>query len=187
MNSVDPRALWQAQTGSTPPFTAAEIARRASLLSSRVGRRNRREYMAAALVVLIFGAYLIVFRHPLMQLGSALIMVAALFVIWRLKTHGTATPPEQAGSLAGVDAYRVELVRQRDLLRGVWLWYLAPFVPGFVLFLAGVVRLSRAPIGPRFAIVVVFCLLVFGGIAYLNFRGARLLQREIDSLEHEHE
>ena len=36
-----------------------------------------------------------------------------------------------------LEFHRSELVRQRDLLRSVWWWYLLPFVPGMLLIPVG--------------------------------------------------
>ena len=83
--------------------------------------------------------------------------------------------------MSGLEFLRSELVRQRDLLRSVWWWYLAPFVPGLLLILGGV-ALERPGrwgwLAPGIVAAVTFV-----GIGLLNQRVARKLQRRIDDLD----
>jgi len=179
MSNPDPRGLWQAQPTERTRFTVAEITAKAAQLEGRATRRNRREYIASAVVMAIFGAYLFLFPNPLMRAGSVLTILAAAFISWHLHRRGTPSPaPAELGQVTSLDAYRRELVQQRDLLRGVWLWYLAPFVPGFVLFSAGTAK----RLGWGFLGMMAFFLLVFAGVGYVNYRAALRLQREIDQL-----
>jgi len=82
--------------------------------------------------------------------------------------------------------------RQRDLLRGVWRWYLLPFVPGLAVFLLGLFRwtmkLPNAPAHARvimitFGLTAAGCGLVFVAVGKLNQWAARKIQREIDGLD----
>jgi hypothetical protein len=180
MSNPDPRGLWQAQPTERTRFTVQEIAAKAARLEGRVSRRNRREYVGSAVVVIVFGAYLFLFPNPLMRAGSVLTILAAAFISWHLHRNGTPSmAPEEVGQVTSLDAYRRELVKQRDLLRGVWLWYIAPFLPGFALFSAGTAK----RVGWGFLGTMAFCLLVFAVVGYLNHRAARRLQREIEQLD----
>lgn len=179
MSNPDPRGLWQTQPTERTRFTVTEITARAARLEGRVSRRNRREYIASAVVVVVFGSYLFLFPNPLMRAGSVLTILAAAFISWHLHRRGTPSlSPAELGQVTSLDSYRRELEQQRDLLRGVWLWYLAPFVPGFVLFSAGAAKRSAW----GFAGMMAFYLLVLAGVWYLNHRAALRLQREIDQL-----
>lgn len=71
-----------------------------------------------------------------MQAGAGLIMLAILFVTWQLHRRGSAESTPQAGE-ALVDAYRRQLIRQRNALRTAGLWYVAPVVPGMALLMLG--------------------------------------------------
>ena len=75
--------------------------------------------------------------------------------------------------------HRSELVRQRDLLRSVPRWYLGPFVPGLVLTLVGL-WLANPGGSWRVGLGAAFVALVFAGVAWLNFRGARKLDEQIE-------
>jgi hypothetical protein len=123
----------------------------------------------------------------MIQAGAGLSMLAAVLVAWHIHRIAAArTPPE--GGAAIVDFRRRELTRQRDALRSVGRWYLAPFAPGMALLMAG--RWFQAHAAGRSleadhriilmasAVVVV----VFLAIWALNQFGARRLQREIDAL-----
>jgi hypothetical protein len=90
--------------------------------------------------------------------------------------------PADMGLTNCLQFHRGELERQRDLLQGVWKWYLGPMIPGVILFYLGPVlaqpeRASRA-LWPFAATVVFFVL-----IGELNRHVARKFQARIDALE----
>jgi hypothetical protein len=124
----------------------------------------------------------------LMQLGSALVILAVGYVAWQLHRRGSARPgPETGAALA--DFHRSELVRQRDALRSVASWYLAPFAPGMLLIMAGRWFQSHVPGRPLeldrliIALCMVIVALVFFAVWLLNRLGAHRLQKEIDALD----
>ena len=82
--------------------------------------------------------------------------------------------------MSGLEFTRSELVRQRDLLRSVWWWYLLPFVPGMLLIPVGY-WLE----GPGWVLLAlgIFVAVAFVGIGLLNQRVAHKLQRRIDDLD----
>jgi hypothetical protein len=80
-----------------------------------------------------------------------------------------------------VEFHRRELTRQRDLLRSVWRWYIAPIAPGLVIFSAGAA--SHAGSGSGFYRVLVLYAVVFGFIVWLNYRGSLRLDRQIAELD----
>ena len=91
-----------------------------------------------------------------------------------------------------VDFHRDELRRQRDLLLGVWRWYLLPLVPGLLVFLTGGlvqalqlpgVSARRGVVLAGFGAVALALALLLLGVAKLNHWAARRLQRELDALE----
>lgn len=179
----DLKTIWQKQETEHTPMPLEEIRKRAGRLHARVLWRNGREYIAIAVVLVWFGYYLWIFPQPLMRLGSAMIMAAALYVGWRLhRFAGTEALPSEASAAAWTDYYRSELVRQRDALGSVWKWYLGPFVPGLVVSLVGIAL--KAPPHSEMGIVAVvaLCVVVFTAIWVLNRWGMRRLQRRIDEL-----
>jgi hypothetical protein len=181
----DVKAIWGAQAVEPTLVTVQEIRINADKFQSAVRRRNRIEYAAGVLVVAGFGSYIWIFRTPLMQLGSLLIIAAAIFIMVWIHFRASANPiPSHISFMDYMSRYREELRRQQAALRTVWLWYLAPWVPGLVLFTIGMSRLlehapgSRRPMWP-FLVVLVG---VFAGVWLLNLWGSRRLQLKIDEL-----
>ncbi len=96
---------------------------------------------------------------------------------------------ENAGLSNWIDFRRRELIRQRDLLRSIWRWYLGPLIPGLaVMFMA----FAQAAVGSHshvkhpgvlVAIDGLFFVTVFLVVAMLNKKAARKLQRQIDDLD----
>jgi hypothetical protein len=87
--------------------------------------------------------------------------------------------PADLAFTASLGFHRRELVRQRDLLRSVWSWYLGPLIPGLVVFSVGIM--------PHRVGAMVFCvsffLVVFGLIVWVNHRAAVRLDRQIAELD----
>jgi uncharacterized membrane protein len=123
----------------------------------------------------------------MMQLGAALVIAATVFVAWRIHRQASAKSVPEVGE-ALRDFHRQELIRQRDALRSVGRWYLAPFVPGMVLVMAGRWFQSHAANRPialdHLGILLTsgIAVLLIGGIWWLNKRGADRLQQQIDQL-----
>ena len=181
--SDDIKTLWQKQETEYAPMPLEEIRKRAGKFHSQVRWRNVREYVAAVIVVCGFGYYIWIFSAPLMRIGSALIIAATFYVVWQLHKRGAAGPlPAETSAATWTNYYRHELERQRDAVRGVWKWYLAPFVPGMVAFLAGSSMLLPHGGWPHVPGVAALCIAVFALVWALNALGARRLQRKIDEL-----
>jgi hypothetical protein len=102
-----------------------------------------------------------------------------------LHRSGSAEPvPARATADTCIAGYRRELERQRRLLRDVWLWYIAPFLPGLAIFLIGAVQVKggASRVGPGFLLLLAILAGVCFLIAGLNYLESRRLKREIDSL-----
>lgn len=189
MSEQDLKQLWKSQPAAAPRFQEAELRRHARTLQRRVALRNRIEYAAGAAVVTGFAYFIWAYRHPLMQIGSALIILASALVLHQLHRRAAGRPlPGADQAIASRDFLRAELLRQRDALRSVWLWYVAPFIPGVAVFRWGV-ETQMAGIGP-FAHGVLANLLIAAvmmAIVALNWHMAGKLQREIDRIDRDAE
>ena len=179
----DLNRLWQNQPAEKAPLTLEDIRNRASRLEKRVGRRNLLEYAGALFVIVTTSVRLWHETNLVMVIGGALLLVGTLYVVYHLHRWGSARPmPADVALMDCIDFHRAELVRQRDLLRGVWWWYLLPFVPGSALLIIG--RAIERPdrrllaLGVTATFVVTFTL-----VGKLNEYGARKLQRAIDALD----
>ena len=178
------RALWTAQP--VEPFTLSvdQVRKRTGQFQARIHQRNITEYLAALLVIGVFGwmAWLIpVFT---VKAGTILIILGAFYVCWKLHKIAGREAGQQADNAARLlDHYRSELMRQRDALASVWRWYLAPFVPGAVLFVAGV-TFSPDTGMPFLAGLTTFVISmaimggVFAGVIWLNDRAVKQLDAE---------
>jgi hypothetical protein len=185
MNDQDLKKLWKDQSAPSVTLSADELRKEARGFQRRIGLRNLREYLAALFVLAAFARYFWVFPFPLMRIGSGLTILGTLVIMDQLRRRASRRPmPGENVGIPCLEFHRSELVRQRDALRSVWLWYIAPLVPGLVVFRLGVeTELSAS--GPFFQgllpnLVLVAILLCVAG---LNFLVARLLQRRIDALD----
>jgi len=179
----DLQRLWRDQPGGEVQMSVQEIRARAEKLERTVGRRNQREYVAAAVVIPVFGAVAWFVENAAVALGSLLVVLATLWIVYYLHRHGAARRPAgEQGAMSCLEFHRSEIVRQRDLLRSVWLWYLLPPAPGMLLIVVGpALERPERWAGALGAVSVIA--VAFTGIGLLNQRVARKLQRRIDDLD----
>jgi hypothetical protein len=177
--------MWTAQPTEGFVLPLDQLHAQAAKLHRTVQRRNLIEYIAAVFVIAAFSMYVFILPGVLFKVGSLLVIGGTLFVVWQLHRRATAEPLPLGVPLAELVAFhRRELIRQRDALRSVATWYLAPFVPGMTLFIAGFA--FAAPLGrlavPVALMMAAICAAVFAGVWRLNVWGASLLQKRIDAL-----
>ena len=178
----DIRNVWQNQPVENTPMPLEEIQRRARRFEKRVDRRNLREYAGAAIGIAVYTFYIFKSHSLVIRAGSALVIAGVLYVVVQLyRRASSGALPEDFGVAASIEFHRRELVRQRDLLRSVWRWYVAPIVPGLIVFSAG----SIPPHSPLwvYLLLALFFLVGLGGIVWLNRRAAERLDRQIAELD----
>lgn len=186
MNHDDLKQLWKEQTMPTATFSLDDLKVKAKHMHRRIAIRNATEYAGCVGVICIFSSYVYNFPYPLMRIGSILTMIATLFIAWQMKRRASNRAlPTAPGEQSWLQFQHAQLVRQRDALRSAWLWYVAPFFPGVLVFRWGVETELR-PGGPflRGWLANLLIALVFLGIAALNRYAARKLQQRIDMLDH---
>jgi hypothetical protein len=178
---------WQTQPTENIAMSLEEIRRRAGKFQSRIWLRNAREYAGVVVVAIVFGLYMKWFPNPTMRAGSVMIIAGALYVAYQLRRRASsATAPAAAEFEQCLGFHRHELERQRDALESIWSWYLGPFAPGLVVFIAGTT--ITAPIGPiRYRVLMAAVSFAVIGVAFwlvaqMNLRAARKLQTQIDRL-----
>lgn len=182
-DQADLKRLWQNQPEEEVRMALEDVRTRARKWERMVGGRNLVEY-AAALFVIVSTAMKV--RHEtnaIVIVGAWLLVLGTLYVVYHLHRWGSArSVPADVVLMDCLNFHRAELERQRDLLRGVWWWYLLPLVPGPALIIIG--RAIERPdrrllaLGVAVAFVVTFTL-----VGKLNERGARKLQQRIDGLD----
>ncbi len=187
MSDDDLKRLWKEQPMTTTTLSLDELKAGAKRLHRRIVLRNALEYAACAVVIAGFAFYIVRFPFPLMRAGSVLLILGTLVVAWQLGRRASGTPlPTDLGGQSWLAFRRAQLVRQRDALRSVWLWYVAPLVPGIVVFRGGVE--TELDASAPFALGHVadgVVALVFLAVIALNAWGARRLQRRIDQIDRE--
>lgn len=178
------RDAWAAQTIDSERPDLTTLVAAVGELEATVARRNRRELVAAAVVIVAFSAIAVAAADPLGQLGAAAIAAGAVFVSYTLLRRGRTAAPPAALALECVAWRKAELVRERDLLAGIWRWYLGPLVPGFVMFLAsGALRADTTGELAIHAVVAAVSVAVFGGIGWANAAAARALDAELRAMD----
>lgn len=187
MNSDPVKQAWQAsvEIAGNPPLE--EVRAGADKFYRRILWRNRIEYIACVVVIAVFSVYIFILPHILHKVGSALVVVAAIYAPWQLHRRASAIRPEIAGAMPIYDFLRGQLVRQRDALRGIFWWYILPFLPGTALVFAGngldpEIEAAGPPIWQRWAAIAGIFLIV-GFVWWINQVVARRLQKRIDEID----
>ena len=190
MTEQDPlRKLWATDTEEKYVMSTAELTERSGRFQSKIQRRNITEYLAAALVIGVFGWLAVTVPVWSVRIGAVLIIAAAMFISWKLNQIASSGKAPSDATIENLASFhRRELERQRDALRSVWKWYLMPFVPGLVVFTVGTAIESGS--GNPFwvtatiaAVSLAFNGAVFAGVWALNAHAARKLDDEIRALD----
>jgi Flp pilus assembly protein TadB len=185
----DVKTLWRNQKPEDHAVTLAQIHERAATFENRIRRGVLIEYVASVFVVIVFGFYIWLFPGWVMKTGSALVILATLFVIWQMRRRVSAQNVPEAQRLELIAFIRSELVRQRDARKSAWLWYIAPCLPGMVLMMMGrwfQTHASWRSLAWDHEIILMssgVVVLVLVGIWLLQMWSARRLQRKIDELD----
>jgi hypothetical protein len=186
--SDDPaKQAWQAsvEIAGAPPLD--EVRRGADKFYRRLRLRNAIEYVACVVVIVVFTSYIFTLPHILHKVGSALVVLAAIYTPWQLHRRASAVRPEAAGTMPIYQFVRGQLVRQRDALRGIFWWYVLPFLPGMALVFLGngfdrEMNAAGPPTWVRWLVfAAIFAFLAF--VVWLNRLGARKLQKRIDEID----
>jgi hypothetical protein len=182
----DFRKIWQEQEVEKMRVSMDELRERARRFQKKIRRRNTREQSAAALVVVVF--LWLGMKNPdlVPRLACFLIAGAAVFTGLYIQARGSAqAAPSDLGATNYIEFHQRELARQRDLLMGIWRWYLGPFIPGFALFVVWTIWID--PPGKRWIPIAyaVVATLFFWMVGRKNLRAARRLDGEIQALDRE--
>jgi hypothetical protein len=176
--------IWQHQQVEGIKMSADAIRQRAGKFESRIQWRNGREYLASLIAAVLFGYFFTITHDVLFRIAYGLFIAGLGWVVFQLHRKGSAkTMPAAMGSVTSLQFFRAELERQRDVVKNVWPWYLAPLVPGFVVLTVGYVMALPFPAGlASAALLDAFVAALFFGVWKMNARAARCLQRTIDEL-----
>lgn len=177
------RRIWRDEQTPVALPTLEQLRQQSKSTTRRVTARNLREYIAGAILVPVILADIVRGGfNGLTDTGQVVLLAGLGLVMYQLHQHGRSDNiPGTSGLVDGITFYRRELVRQRDLLRNVWRWYLSPLVPGMLLILVGRV-LERQGVWP-FSIRLAVGVALYALINWLNQRAAMRVQRLIDALD----
>src|SRR5689334_10890373 len=173
--------IWQRQPVEVTKMSLTEIRRRTDKLEHRVWWRNAREYVAS-LVAAVLLAYFFATTHDLLSRAAfGLFFLGLSWIVFQLHRKGSAkSMPTDVDTVTSLRFYRVELERQRELVTTVWSWYLAPLVPGFIVYTIGhAIRVPHPAAWAGLALLDASVALAFFFIWKLNMRTARCLDRMI--------
>jgi len=176
--------IWQNQPVEGIKMSAEEIRRRAGKFERRIRRRNLRESVGCVIVSGLFAYFLYDTHNVLFRIAYGLFIVAMIWIAIQLHRKGfVMSLPAGLEASSSVQFFREELERQRDAIKNVWPWYLAPMVPGYVMLtIAYAVSFPRPVRWIGAGAFDLFVVLLFIGIWKMNMRAARCLQRSIDEL-----
>jgi Flp pilus assembly protein TadB len=176
--------LWQSQPVEATRMSAEAIRKRADKFEQRIRRRNVREYVGSMLSAIVFVYFIVQSHDVLFRIAYGMFIAGMAVMVVQL--YRKSAPRRMSGDMGAstcLQFFREELERQRDVVKNVWAWYLAPLVPGFVLLT--VATLIGVPFPASLRKVVLMNVFV-GGVFFLvwklNMRAARCLQRTIDEL-----
>jgi hypothetical protein len=175
---TDIEKVWHQQPRDAAPISVDEIRARAERFDSRT--RWWRTVGAAVVIIAVVAEVLQVWygRDTVERTGDLLTIAAFFYIAYEYRKYSLSLP-ERLG-LSGVDFYRAQLVHERNLA-GQSSRYLLPFVPGVTLsLLHGVIGEGLTTVHRTGVVIVGVALFV--GVAWVNARSNRRLQREIDAI-----
>ncbi len=187
MNDENLKSLWQSQNTNNPSSSMQvfeqQVAQDVISFRHKIASRNRQESICALIVMLIFGYYCWALPEFLMRVGSGLIVLGSAVILYQLQFRAVLQelPAEQLGQPFLI-YYRSELMRQRNMLRNIWLYQFGPVLPGMSVFFWGMAQPNPADFPWQVTSVVIVPFLVVLG---MNLNAARKIQIEINKLNQE--
>ena len=180
----NPIQLWQGQTVEVTTMSADVLRKRARKFERKIWWRNAREYVGSVIAVALFASFLTKTHEALFRIAFGLFIAGMVWIVVQLRRKAsTRSIPLEADTSSSLRFYRAELERQRDVVKNVWPWYLAPLVPGFVVYtVASALASPRPGSWAGLALLDAIIAALFFGVWKMNMRAARCLQRMIDDL-----
>jgi len=176
--------LWQCQPVEGTKMSLDVIRKRAAKFERRILWRNVREYVASLIAAVLLGSFLIRAHDLLSRITFGLFLAGMVWIVVQLHRKGSMKKlPVGVDTLTSMRFYRAELERQREVVSSVWSWYLAPLVPGFLVYTVGyAIRFPRPAAWAGLLLLDAIVAGMFYLIWKLNMRAARCLKHMIDEL-----
>ena len=146
------------------------LAKKIKQMERRVRRRDRREIVIGLLMIPLFGWWCVTIPQLFAKMGSAIIVAACLFVIFKLIRARRVSGKEDAASDIRYNlSLSLQLLRRQiKLLDTVLWWYLLPFFTGVIFFYFSLVSNTLGRVAYAFVVVA-----AYGYIYYLNKRAVK--------------
>jgi len=179
--------LWQDQPVEGVTMSAEVIRKRAAKFERKIRWRNVREYVAALIAAVPLGYFLVTARDVFARVTFGLLIAGLAWMVVQLHRKGSVrSMPAEVSTLTSLQFYRMELERQREAVNTVWSWYLAPLIPGLLVYTVwSAIRSPRSSAWLGLALMDVVIAGLFYVVWKMNVRAARCLQRMIDELKAE--
>jgi hypothetical protein len=176
--------VWQSQPVEVTKMSAEVLRKRANRLEHRVWWRNAREYVASLLAAVPLAYFFVATDDVMSRVAFGMFFLGLFWIVVQLHRKGSAKRmPTGVDTITSLHFYREELQRQRDLVANVWSWYLAPLVPGFIVYTVGhAIRVPHPAAWAKLALFDAMIAVMFFFVWKLNMRAARCLDRMIHEL-----
>lgn len=165
-------------------MSVEELRRRAGKFERTIYWRNVREYVASLFAVGLLARFFANTEDVLSRVSFGLFIAAVLWIVVQLHLKGSSKKmPAGVDTSTGLRFYRAELERQLEVVRSAWSWYLAPLVPGFVVYTIGhAVKAPRLASWVELALMDLGVAALFAWIGRMNQKAARCVERMIAEL-----
>jgi len=179
--------LWQDQPVEGVTMSVEVIRKRAAKFERKIRWRNVREYVAALIAAVPLGYFFVTARDVFARITFGLLIGGLAWMVVQLHRKGSVrSMPTEVSTLTSLQFYRAELERQREAVNTVWSWYLAPLIPGLLVYTVwSAIRSPRPSAWLGLALLDAVIAGMFYVIWKMNVRAARCLQRMIDELKAE--
>lgn len=180
----DPRAIWQDQPTEPSTMTLEKIRRKTRELHAKTRRALLQGITVPLMVIFVAGYGIAWFDGPLLRAAFAFALAWSLAGQYFLhRGMWSATPPGDAALSTGLESYRREVERRRDLSSRFLSWALAPAVFAIGSLVAPLLSLGirqgmLLKMTPFLSLLVIWIVSVF----VVRMRNRRELQREIQQL-----
>jgi len=170
---------WMVMRPIREPESVAEAVLQ---FQKRIRHRNIREYVGAAVVVIVFGVNAVRAVDFSARITLSMVVVLTGYLVYRLHQTGwTRTVSSNFSSTEYREIYRRELVRQRELLQGAWKGLALMSIPVVTLvFVVPTPPAARLELPMMMLPLYIFTFVLIGK---LNRLAARRLAQRIQTLE----
>ena len=182
-NEEELRVLWRNQATVTIQLSPEQLRERTEQFERQTRRRYLRDQVSFGIVAIACAYGVIALDGGLVRLGSALLLMWALYGVYGLHRFGSALSiPVGAGAETCAAYHRRQLERQRDIALS-WPLGIGLAAPGFLLVAIG------SSLGPRqlpwegaIGLVGVFAFMCLAAVIHGRILAGQW-QREIDGLQ----